>query len=83
MGGWVEVHPVVENFQSVNQSYETCLQKLNIENLSECRENLCLSCAKKSTHMFPKNDKVYKMETRQPDTYKKSSMQILKESAII
>ena len=64
---------------------------LDMKNLSECRAALCLSfaqkCAKnqKTAHMFPKNEKVHNMETRQPETYKvqHANAERLRKSSII
>ena len=57
-------------------SYEQALKKLDLENLHERRETLCLAFAKKSSKnqkskdMFPKNEKEHKMGTRKAEKFK-------------
>ena len=56
-------------------SYESALKNLNLESLYERREALCLKFAKKSLKlkqfqkMFPKQNNLHKMETRNPLRY--------------
>ena len=72
-------------------SYEKALLKLDMEKLSERRAALCLSFAQKcvknpkTAHMFPKNEKVHNMETRQPETFKvqHANTERLRNSSII
>ena len=57
-------------------SYENALSKLDMENLTERRENLCKAFAQKSsknpkcTNMFPVNDKNHPMITRKTEKFK-------------
>ena len=58
------------------RGYKKSLNKLDMDMLSERREQLCLTFAQKciknpkTRHMFPENNKDHKMETRRPDKYK-------------
>ena len=73
------------------QSYEQGLIKLDMENLSERRQNLCLSFAQKcvknpkTMHMFPKNEKPHNMETRKSEIFKvqHANTERLRKSSII
>ena len=57
-------------------SYRNALNKLNLENLNERRENLCLTFAQRTSNhqtmkkMFPLNEKTCKMITRNPERFK-------------
>ena len=56
--------------------YENSLLKLEMENLSDRRKNLCLKFAQKcvknpkTAHMFSKNVKKHNMELRMPEYFK-------------
>ena len=73
------------------QSYEQGLNKLDMENLSERRQNLCLSFAQKcvknpkTMQMFPKNEKTHNMETRKPEIFRvqHANTERLRKSSII
>ena len=73
------------------KSYKNALEKLDIENLSDRREKLCLNFAKKasknpkSKHMFPLNDKTHNMGTRNTEKFKvqHAITDRLKDSSII
>ena len=57
-------------------SYRNALNKLNLENLNDRREILCLNFAQRSSKhptmkkMFPLNKKTCKMSTRNPEEFK-------------
>ena len=73
------------------RSYMKSLETLDLETLSQRRENLCLkfaqSCVKnpKLHEMFPKNIKTHNMETRKQEIYKveHANTERYKNSAII
>ena len=58
------------------KSYKNALNILNLETLSERRDTLCLTFALRSSkhqkmkQMFPLNDKIHNMGTRNPEKYK-------------
>ena len=58
------------------KSYRNALNKMNLEDLNERRENLCLTFAQRSSRhptmkkMFPLNKKSEGMSTRNPENYK-------------
>ena len=57
-------------------SYEQALQKLDLEHLDDRRKSLCLNFAKKccknrkTSNMFPKNERKHIMDTRNPEQFK-------------
>jgi hypothetical protein len=59
--------------QEKYRGYNNALNTLHIETLAERRRSLCLSFALKCTkhqkvsNMFPKNNKMHQMETRNPE----------------
>ena len=71
--------------------YKKSLNKLDLDSLSERRENLCLNFAIKCTqnnkmnHMFPKNEKLHDIKTRETPkfTVQHANKDRLKKSAII
>ena len=77
--------------QEKYETYSKALIKLDMENLSDRREELCLNFAKKcvknqkTTHMFPVNKKKHEMDTRNPGKYEVQHAynDRLKNSAII
>ena len=62
--------------QKIYKGYKNALNTLDIETLAERRNALCLSFAlkctrnKKVSNLFPKNEKIHQMETRNPEIYK-------------
>ena len=77
--------------QEKYETYSKALIKLDMEKLSDRREELCLNFAKKcvknqkTTHMFPVNKKKHEMDTRNPGKYEVQHAynDRLKNSAII
>ena len=71
--------------------YENSLLRLDMENLSDRRKNLCLKFAQKcvknpkTAHMFPKNVKKHNMELRITEKYKvqHANTERYKKSSII
>ena len=71
--------------------YQNGLARLELENLNQRRENLCLEFARKCTkheklkHMFPRNKKEHQMDTRYTEVYKvqHANTSRLQNSAII
>ena len=58
------------------KSYRNALNQMNLENLNDRRENLCLTFAQRSSRhpkmrkMFPLKEKSLSMSTRNPEKYK-------------
>ena len=77
--------------QDKYETYQNALNILDMEKLSDRREELCLSfalkCLKnpKTANMFPENKKTHQMETRDPEKYEvqHANNERLKNSAII
>ena len=77
--------------QDKYETYQNALNILDMEKLSDRREELCLSfalkCLKnpKTANMFPENKKTHQMETRDPEKYEvqHAHNERLKNSAII
>ena len=73
------------------KTYEQGLLKLDMESLSERRQALCLSFAQKCTknpktsHMFPRNEKIHTMDTRKQEIFKvqHANTERLRKSSII
>ena len=73
------------------QSYEEGLLKLDMESLSDRRQALYLSfaqtCTKnpKTSHMFPRNEKIHTMDTRKQEIFKVqyANTERLRKSSII
>ena len=73
------------------RGYKNALNTLDIETLADRRNALCLSFAlkctrnKKVSNLFPKNDKIHQMETRNPEVYKvqHANTERLKKSPVI
>ena len=71
--------------------YEKALIRLNMESLKDRRENLCLNfalkCIKnpKTSKMFPENEKIHQMETRNSEKYmvQHAHTERLRKSSII
>ena len=61
--------------QESYQSYENALKVLDLENLEERRETLCIQFAKKCLkndkmkYLFPKNNKTHPMKTRNEEQF--------------
>ena len=77
--------------QEQYRGYRNALNRLELETLSERRENLCLNfalkCAKnpKTINMFPRKNKQHGMNTRNPDEFKVqfANTESLKNSSIL
>ena len=77
--------------QDKYETYQNAMNILDMEKLSDRREELCLSfalkCLKnpKTANMFPENKKTHQMETRDPEKYEvqHAHNERLKNSAII
>ena len=77
--------------QEKYHGYKNALNKLDLESLSERREQLCLKFAQKcvknnkAKHMFPLNNKSHNMNTRNTDKYQVQHANTgrLKDSSII
>ena len=73
------------------KTYNQALNLLELESLSDRRENLCLTFAIKSSknpktkHMFPRNEKTHNMGTRNPEKFRVqyANNDRLKNSSII
>ena len=77
--------------QDKYETYQNAMNILDMEKLSDRREELCLSfalkCLKnsKTANMFPENKKTHQMETRDPEKYEvqHANNERLKNSAIM
>ena len=77
--------------QDSYKSYDNALKLLDLENLEDRRESLCLQFARKCLkndkmkHLFPKNLKTHNMQTRYPEEFEMEhfNTERLRDSPII
>ena len=77
--------------QDSYKSYDNALKLLDLENLEDRRESLCLQFARKCLkndkmkHLFPKNLKTHNMQTRYTEEFEKEHLNTerLRDSPII
>ena len=73
------------------KSYSQALRTLEIESLDTRRQELCINFARKAIkhprfkHLFPSNNKIHQMKTRNPEKYKisRAFTERMKRSPII